>query len=192
MKILSSLIILFFCAFLFMHFTENVERKKVRIYVAYPGAASLPNYYWNINEDKPQGPEPRLIEKLLTMSGYDYEYVWDIDFERKEGFDPRIQAITSGNADVSIRGITINKEREKEVLFSEPYFVDGISALVRKGSMIKSIEDLKSKKLLTYGFSTSYTWLKENCKESIIFLLNFAAATRFGLLRASPPLLEGQ
>ena len=42
--------------------------------------------------------------------------------------------------------MTITEERKKEVDFTDVYFDAGQSLLVKKGSNIKSIDDLKRKK----------------------------------------------
>ncbi|HEX4524656.1 MAG TPA: transporter substrate-binding domain-containing protein [Casimicrobiaceae bacterium] len=45
--------------------------------------------------------------------------------------DDQLQAVKSGEADVAIAAITITKEREKAVDFTQPYFDSGLQILVR-------------------------------------------------------------
>lgn len=56
----------------------------------------------------------------------------------------RIPMLQQGDIDAIIATMTITEERSKEVLFTDPYFDAGQSLLVKKGSPIQSIEDVKS------------------------------------------------
>lgn len=56
----------------------------------------------------------------------------------------RIPMLQEGDIDAIIATMTITPERSKQVLFSDPYFDAGQSLLVKKGSPIKSIKDIKS------------------------------------------------
>src|SRR5690606_4324182 len=100
----------------------KIEKKagKVRIYISTPGSRSLPYYQWNEGDDKPTGNEPRLIEYILNQLNMDFEYISDYQYDGKG--DPRIDAVATGKADLCIRGISINEERKKKVLFSEVYY----------------------------------------------------------------------
>lgn len=63
------------------------------------------------------------------------------------GFDALIPALNAGNIDVAIAGMTITEERKKAIDFSDPYYTAGLIVLVRKDSTVKSIDDLKGKKI---------------------------------------------
>ncbi|KRM59028.1 transporter substrate-binding domain-containing protein [Secundilactobacillus malefermentans] len=54
----------------------------------------------------------------------------------------RIPLLTNGNIDGIIATMTITKEREKQVDFSNSYFDAGQSLLVKKGSPIRNVQDL--------------------------------------------------
>lgn len=56
----------------------------------------------------------------------------------------RIPLLQQGDIDAIIATMTITPERGKQVLFTDPYFDAGQSLLVKKGSPIKSINDIKS------------------------------------------------
>lgn len=56
----------------------------------------------------------------------------------------RIPMLQQGDIDAIIATMTITSERSKQVLFTDPYFDAGQSLLVKKGSPIKSIKDIKS------------------------------------------------
>ncbi|WP_155287790.1 transporter substrate-binding domain-containing protein [Lacticaseibacillus zhaodongensis] len=57
--------------------------------------------------------------------------------------DTRMPLLKAGNIDAIIATMTITPDREKQVDFSNIYFKAGGSLLVKKGSPIKSVKDLK-------------------------------------------------
>ncbi|MDR0846700.1 MAG: transporter substrate-binding domain-containing protein [Lactobacillales bacterium] len=75
----------------------------------------------------------------------------------------RIPLLKNGNIDAIIATMTITDERKKQVDFSDVYFAAGQSLLVKKTSPIKSIEDLKGKRVLAVKGSTS----AENIKKAV-------------------------
>ena len=62
-------------------------------------------------------------------------------------FDGLIPSILSNSIDAAISGMTKNPEREKMVLFSDPYYVAGQDLMVRKDSVgkYKNMESLEGK-----------------------------------------------
>ncbi|WP_329788489.1 basic amino acid ABC transporter substrate-binding protein [Lentzea sp. DG1S-22] len=68
-------------------------------------------------------------------------------------FDTPFETITSGTSfsanqcDLAAAGMTITDERKQAIDFSDPYFDASQALLVKKGSNIKSLADLKGKKL---------------------------------------------
>ena len=144
---------------------SQTENEKIKIFVAWPGAEYLPSYKWNIDDEKPTGVEPQLIEKILSQAGYDYEFVNDYSYN-KNG-DVRIDVITDKKADISIRSITINDERKVRVNFSEPYFYDGLSAMVNDNT-IQSIDDFDNKTVFAAKNTTAYKWAIQNLPNSKI------------------------
>lgn len=67
----------------------------------------------------------------------------------------RIKLLKSGDVDLVCATMTITDQRKKEIDFSRVYFMAGQSLLVPKGSPIKSIHDLKGKKVATAKGATS-------------------------------------
>jgi putative glutamine transport system substrate-binding protein len=55
----------------------------------------------------------------------------------------RIPMLNNGDIDMIIATMTINEERKQQVDFTDVYFKAGQSLLVKKGSPIKSIADVK-------------------------------------------------
>jgi ABC-type amino acid transport substrate-binding protein len=87
---------------------------------------------------------------------------------RETAVDPRLSVLSEDIADVSLYAITINNERKKLVDFSEPYFTDGLSILVKRESGILSLNELKGKKILAPSNTVAYPWTKKNLPQSII------------------------
>ncbi|MFN6184223.1 MAG: amino acid ABC transporter substrate-binding protein, partial [Burkholderiales bacterium] len=61
----------------------------------------------------------------------------------------RIPAIVSGKADMECGSTTNNAERRKQVSFTIPHFFAGARMLVRTDSGIKSIDDLRGKRVIS-------------------------------------------
>ncbi|MFD4671835.1 basic amino acid ABC transporter substrate-binding protein [Lentzea sp. NPDC058450] len=68
-------------------------------------------------------------------------------------FDTPFETITSGTSfnanqcDLAAAGMTITEERKQAIDFSDPYFDASQALLVKKGSNLKTLADLKGKKL---------------------------------------------
>ncbi len=80
--------------------------------------------------------------------------------ERKIDFVPitpsgRIEAITSGRVDMVAATMTITPQRELLIDFTEPYFIAGQTALVKKDSKIYNFADLKNKTIIIALGTTS-------------------------------------
>lgn len=62
------------------------------------------------------------------------------------GFDAIIPALLTGITDVGASSFTITEERAKRVLFSKPYYISGLSILIRAEDKdkIKSVKDVEN------------------------------------------------
>ncbi len=79
----------------------------------------------------------------------------------------RVPMLQNGQIDAIIATMTITEERKKEVDFSEVYFEAGQSLLVKEGSDIKSIDDVKKgTKVLAVKGSTSTKNIREKSPEA--------------------------
>jgi ABC-type amino acid transport substrate-binding protein len=148
-------------------FSCKPKSNDVKIFIAWPGVTYLPNYDWKAGESKPTGVEPAIIERILEVAGYDYTYVPNYNYQ--EDGDVRIDVILDSVADISIRSISINSERDKLVDFSDPYYYDGVSALVLKKSDINTREDLNDVRVIAIDYTTAHQWAKENLPDSNIY-----------------------
>ncbi|MGU3369797.1 glutamine ABC transporter substrate-binding protein GlnH [Bacillus mycoides] len=81
----------------------------------------------------------------------------------------RIPMLKNGDIDAIIATMTITEERKKEVDFSDVYFKAGQSLLVKKGSNIKSIDDIKQGvKVLAVKGSTSTNNIRQKSPEATV------------------------
>ncbi|UHA73830.1 transporter substrate-binding domain-containing protein [Paenibacillus sp. 481] len=79
----------------------------------------------------------------------------------------RIPLLQNGDIDAIIATMTITEEREQQVDFTDVYFNAGQSLLVKKGSPIGSIEDVKKGvKVLAVKGSTSAKNVREKAPEA--------------------------
>jgi len=95
-------------------------------------------------------------DKSKEFTGFDMDLIRAIAKEmgykkctiKNMGFDALIPALTAGNIDVAIAGMTITDARKEKVNFSQPYYKSGLAIIVNKDdNSVKGIEDLKGKKL---------------------------------------------
>ncbi len=81
----------------------------------------------------------------------------------------RVPLLQKGDIDAVVATMTITDERKKEVDFTDVYFQAGQSLLVKKGSKIKSVDDLKKgTKVLAVKGSTSAINIREKAPETTV------------------------
>lgn len=92
--------------------------------------------------------------------------------------DTRVPLLRAGNIDAIIATMSITPERQKQVDFSDVYFRAGGSLLVKKGSAIKSVKDLKrGTKVIVVQGSTYGDSIKKAAPETqVLQLADYAAA----------------
>ncbi|MBS0446210.1 MAG: amino acid ABC transporter substrate-binding protein [Proteobacteria bacterium] len=84
----------------------------------------------------------------------------------------RIPLLTNGTIDIECGSTTNNSERAKQVDFAINYFYTGTRFLVKSGSGIKSIADLKGKKVVSTTGTTNYQILRKlNAEQNLGFEL---------------------
>lgn len=89
---------------------------------------------------KPTGFDVELIQAIADDMGY------KMNIETCS-FDGLIPALQAGKYDAVISAMTITEDRAKSVTFSDKYFLSGQYIASKKGSNIKSLDDLKGKKI---------------------------------------------
>jgi len=88
----------------------------------------------------------------------------------------RINFLLSGKIDVAISNFTANLERSKAITFTDPYVIDGISALYRKEARIKSWADLNGKRVAVSVGSTGEILLREQAPKANALRFETASA----------------
>ncbi|PHV12377.1 transporter substrate-binding domain-containing protein [Chitinimonas sp. BJB300] len=74
----------------------------------------------------------------------------------------RTALMVNGTVDLECGSTTNSKERQKQVAFSDSYFVTSVRMLVRADSGIKSLDDLNGKPVVTTTGTTSDRYIKQN------------------------------
>lgn len=104
---------------------------------------------------KPAGVDVDIAQEIANALGVRLEfrdYDWDLLFP----------AVKKGEIDLAISSITITEERQKELLFSAPYFNGGQSIVTRIANHgIKSLESVRGKTVGVQGGTTGYEFIKE-------------------------------
>ncbi len=86
--------------------------------------------------------------------------------------DNRIPFLKRGTVDLILSTMTINAERDKEIDFSEPYYIAEGRILVPKGSDIKGIDDLAGRNVCTALGSTYEETLREQAPKAKLKLVD--------------------
>ena len=92
--------------------------------------------------------------------------------------DTRMPLLKAGNIDAIIATMTITPERKKQADFSDVYFRAGGSILVKKGSKIKSVKDLKkgTKTIVVQGSTYGDSIKKAAPDTQLLQLSDYASA----------------
>jgi glutamate transport system substrate-binding protein len=86
--------------------------------------------------------------------------------------DNRIPFLTDGTVDLVLSTMTINKERDMEIDFSEPYYIAEGRILTPQDSDIAGVEDLAGKRVCTALGSTYEETLKEQAPDADLRLVD--------------------
>jgi polar amino acid transport system substrate-binding protein len=123
---------------------------------------SLPYPPFQFNQGgKTVGFDVDMIDLAAKKLGVTQEIV-DVKFDIiKSG-----AALNSGRCDVAAAGMTITDERKANLDFTRPYFPEAIALMTKKGEGIKTLEEVKSKRL-TLGVQTGTTSLDEAKKKGL-------------------------
>lgn len=112
------------------------------------------------------GFDVQLWDAIAKDLGLDYKW-------QTMDFNGIIPALQSKSIDAAIAGITIKSSREEVVDFSYPYYDAGLVILVKADNdTIKTIADLKGKRVATKLATTSVDYLKEQGIENVKLLPN--------------------
>jgi glutamine transport system substrate-binding protein len=117
--------------------------------------------------DEYKGIDIELINAIAKNQGFEIE-LSPMDFG---GIIPAMQA---NQLDVAIAGMSITDDRKKIVDFSTPYFDAGLIVVVKEdNSTIKSVDDLKGKKVAVKKGTTGATYAVDNAEKLGIEVVQF-------------------
>ena len=77
-------------------------------------------------------------------------------------FDSLIPAVKANSIDVILAGMTVNEERKQSVNFSDSYATGIQVVIVKEGSDIKTVDDLKGKKIGVQAGTTGDTYCTDD------------------------------
>jgi len=120
-------------------------------------ATFAPMEYMNASNDF-EGFDVSLMKAIAKDMGA------QIQFKNVE-WDALVAGVSTnaGQFDMAASSMTITPERQKNILFSNPYFVSVQALAVPKGSSIKSVDDLKKgNKVAVQLGTTGHDWAKAN------------------------------
>jgi ABC-type amino acid transport substrate-binding protein len=151
-------------AVMFLLVLTGCSKQQSNAFVIVTDTAFPPFEYTN-DSNAFVGIDVDLINEIAKVSNF------DIDLQ-SVGFSAALVSLESGQADGLIAGMSITDERKKKYDFSDAYFEVYVAMGVKKGSDIKSLEDLRGKNVAikdgtnsaayaesikdTYGFTVSY------------------------------------
>lgn len=152
-----SMFLALFCAAMMM---VSCGKKDEKVLVMASSLDFAP--YESIDDNgQPVGIDVDMAKAVCAKLGYELK-IENMDF------DSILPAVQSGKADLGISGFTITPEREKNVDFSIPYIDAAQMILVRTGSTVKGIEDLKGKKVCGQSGTTGVDFAKEILGEEFV------------------------
>jgi polar amino acid transport system substrate-binding protein len=117
-------------------------------------------FQFNDNSGKTIGFDVDMMDLVAKKLGVEQAIV-DTPFEGiKSGQD-----MSSRKCDIAAAGMTITPERQKVILFSDPYFDATQALLTPEGSTVASLKDLKGKKLGVQSSTTGMDYAEKNASE---------------------------
>lgn len=115
--------------------------------------AEFPPYEYK-EGDKIIGIDAEVADLIAKKLGLELE-IADVDFESI------IPGVQTGKYDMGMAGMTVTDERKQKVNFSDSYATGVQSIIVKDGGSIKSIDDLKGKKIGTQQGTTGYIYASD-------------------------------
>jgi len=98
--------------------------------------ATYPPFDFQDKNNQYTGIDQEILKTIAKRQGFTYTL-------KPMSFNAATQSVSSGQADGVIAGMSITEERKAVFDFGTPYYRSGIGWAVKKGSNIKSLDDLK-------------------------------------------------
>lgn len=109
--------------------------------------AEFPPYEYK-EGDKVVGIDADVAQAIADKLGMKLEIV-------DTKFDSIIPGVQGGKYDMGMAGMTVTPDRQKSVIFSDPYATAVQSVIVKEGSDIKDVKDLSSKSKIGVQLGTT-------------------------------------
>jgi polar amino acid transport system substrate-binding protein len=119
-------------------------------------------------EDKTVGFDVDIVNLVAQDLGVPQE-IFDTAFEGIQNG----QSLNIGDCDLAAAGMTITEERKQAIDFSDPYFEASQALLVKQGSGIKALTDLRGKKLGVQQATTGEVYANENVEANGYQIVQF-------------------
>ena len=111
------------------------------------------------------GIEVEIMELICQELGVELEI-------KQMSFDSVLPGIQAGKYDVGVSGISVTPQREKNVLFTDPYCLAAQAIVVLEGSEVTGKADLEGKKISVQSGTTAETFCMENSYDISAFAAN--------------------
>jgi glutamate transport system substrate-binding protein len=130
---------------------ELADAGKITVGVKYdqPGLG-----FKGANDDIPSGFDIEIAKLLVADLGIDPEDTSKVEYKETIS-DNREPFLTAGEVDLVLASYSITDERRQEVGQAGPYFITGQQLMVKKGSDIQSVDDIKGQDVCSVTGSTS-------------------------------------
>ncbi len=101
------------------------------------------------------GIDPDIVKAIAEEMGFEYDL-------QNVGWEPVFSKLTNGEIDFGAAGITITEKRKETYDFTDPYYEATLFLIVPEDNTdIKSVEDLKDKKVAVQINTTSHEAAKK-------------------------------
>jgi ABC-type amino acid transport substrate-binding protein len=109
--------------------------------------AQFPPFEYMSPSGKPEGFDIDIINAIGKELG------WEVEVQ-DTGFDGALEQVKTGKAQVAIAAITITDKRKQDYAFSDSYFEAKQLLMVPENSPIKSVQDIKGKRVAVQSATT--------------------------------------
>lgn len=127
-----------FCTTIIYFLHRNIYKSEVKQITMGTSADFLPFEYLSQNEIV--GIDVEIAKKIAQKQNCELKI-------KDMSFNSVLTEVINGSVDMGISGITKTEERAKKVDFSDSYFTASQKAMVKNNSDIKSVKDIKDKKI---------------------------------------------
>jgi len=134
-KTVKLLIVGLLSLLVFVITSSDVDAAPTQNYIITTDA-TYPPFDFQDKNNQYTGIDQEILKTIAKRQGFTYTL-------KPMSFNAATQSVSSGQADGVIAGMSITEERKAVFDFGTPYYRSGIGWAVKKGSNIKSLDDLK-------------------------------------------------